>query len=75
MRGSDECVTGAQAGSDNSELVIALLLEPIETAAHIDYALAHRIESAANVGGDGVIGAADLGGHADIVIGHAQPQN
>ena len=75
MRGGDKCVTRSQTGADNSELVVALLFEPIETAAHIDDALAHGIESAADVGGDCIIGAADFGGHANIVIGHAQPQH
>ncbi len=73
--GGDEGVTGTQTGADDSELAVALLLEPIEAAADVDDALADGVEGAAEVGGDSVIGAADLGGHADIVIGHAQPKD
>src|ERR1700727_1365091 len=71
----NEGITGAQTCAHNSELVIALLLEPIEAAANVHHALAHRIERASDVGGYGVIRAADLGGHADIVIRHREPQH
>ena len=54
---------------------VALLLQPVEAAANIDHALAHGIERAANVGGDGVVGAADFRRHADIVIRHGHPQH
>ena len=73
--GCDEGVTRSQTCADNSELVIALLLKPIEAAADINHALPHGIERTADVGGDGVICAADFGGHADIVIRHGEPQH
>jgi len=50
------------------------LLEPIQAGADVDYGLAAGIEGASDVGGDGVVGAAGLGGHADIVIGHAEAE-
>ena len=52
-----------------------MLLEPVEAAADIDHALAHGIERASDVGGNGIVCAANLSGHADIVIRHAQAQD
>src|SRR5208337_1405817 len=74
VRGGDKGVTGAQACAHDAELAVTLLLEPIKTAADVDHALPDGIERAADVGGDGIVGATDFGGHADIVIRHAQAQ-
>src|SRR5437016_6742132 len=75
VRAGNEGVAGAEARPDQAELVVALLLEPVEAAADIDHALAHGIERASDVGGNGIVCAANLSGHADIVIRHAQAQD
>src|SRR5437667_7105610 len=67
-------VAGAQAGSQNPELTVALLRQPIEAAADVNHRLAARIDRSADIGADGVIGALQLAWPADIVIRHAQPQ-
>src|SRR5208282_4707303 len=41
----------------------------------VENTLAGSVQRAADVGGDGVVSALDLGGHADVVIGHAQAEN
>src|ERR1700693_4493716 len=69
----DEGVTRAQARAQDPELAVALLLQPIETAADINHSLAHGIEGAAAVGGEGVVRAAGLGGAAGIGGKEGQP--
>src|ERR1700747_1496496 len=74
VRAGDESVTGTETGADEPELGVALLFEPIEAAADIDHTLSNRIERASDIGRNGVIGAANLGRHADIGIRYAQAQ-
>ena len=69
-----EGVAGAQACTEDSELGIALLLEPIDAATDIDDSLSRGVDGASDVGADGVVGAMEFGGHADVVIRHAEAQ-
>src|SRR5258708_3387685 len=75
VRGRQEPVAGTEAGSDDAQLLVALLLEPVEAAAKIDHALARGVEGASNVSRNGVIGAAKLGRTTNVVVRHAQPQH
>ena len=68
-------IARTEAGADDAELRVTLLLQPVEAATGIDHALAAGIESTADVGGDGVVGAVNFGGAADIVIGQGQAQD
>src|SRR5579864_6418315 len=74
MRRRNKRVTRSQTGAKNPETLIALCLQPVETAAHVDHPLARCVEGASDVGGDRVVGAANLSGTTDVVIWHAQPQ-
>ena len=75
VSGGKKRVTGTEAGADNSKAVVTLRLQLIEAATNVDGALAAGVERATDVSGDGVVGAADFGGHANVVIRHAEPQN
>ena len=75
MRGGNKRIARSEARADDAEPVVTLRFQPVETAAHIDHALAHRIERASNVGGDGIVGAVDLRRTANIVIRHGEPQH
>ena len=67
--GGDEGVATAERGAEDAELLVALLLEPVEAAADVDDGLAAGLGGAADVGADGVVGALELGGAADVVVG------
>ena len=67
--GGDEGVAGAKRGAEDSELLVALLFEPVDAAADVDYGLSTGLGGAADVGADGVVGALELGGAANVVIG------
>ena len=67
--GGDEGVATAQAGAEDAELLVALLFEPVDAAADVDDCLAAGFGGAAYVGADGVVGALQLGGAADVVVG------
>ena len=69
-----EGVAGAEAGAQNAEVLVALLLEPVEAATNIDHSLAAGGNGAADVGADGVVGALKLHGTANVVIGLGEPQ-
>ena len=69
-----EGVAGAEAGAEHAEVLVALLLKPVEAAADVDDGLAAGGERAADVGADGVVGALQLGGAANVVVGHGEPQ-
>ena len=43
MRGSNECIARAQTCTHDSELAVALLLQPIEAASNVDHALTHGV--------------------------------
>src|SRR5438477_4876756 len=75
VRRRQKRVTRAQARAHNAEAIEALLLEPIEAAADVHYALPYRIQRAANIGGNGIVSAANFWGHANVMVGHAQPQH
>ncbi len=51
------CVGGSQAGANDAQAFEALFLQPVKAAADIDHRLARGVNSAAHVGGHGVIGA------------------
>src|SRR5579872_4622265 len=72
---SDKGITGSEAGADHTEIAVTLLLEPVEAATDIDDALTNRVESAADVGGDRIVGTLDLRGHANVVIRHAHAED
>ncbi len=55
--GGDEGVGAAEAGSEDSEVLVALGLEPVEAAADVDDGLAAGGGGAADVGAYGVVGA------------------
>ncbi len=55
-------------------LLVALLLRPIDAATDVDDRLAAGSDGASDVGADGVIGPGQLGRAADIVIRLAQAQ-
>src|SRR5450432_821583 len=73
MRRGDEGIARPQARAHDAELAVALRFEPVDATANVDNALAHGVERASNVGGDGVVGASDLGGHANVVVRHREP--
>ena len=64
----------AQAGSDNSQALISLRLEPVETRANVDHRLARSIQRPADIGGDRVVGAIEFGRHAVVVIRQADSE-
>jgi hypothetical protein len=67
-------IAGAEAGSENAEVLVALLLKPVKAAADIDDSLAAGHECTSDVGADGVVGALQLGGAANVVVRHGEPQ-
>ena len=67
--GGDEGVAASEAGAEDAELLVALLLEPVDAAADVDDGLAAGFGGAAYVGADGVVGALEFGGAADVVVG------
>ena len=75
VRGCDERVARSEAGADDAQPVVALLLQPVEAAANIHHALARGGEGAPDVGGNRIVGAANLSGHADVVVRHGEPQH
>src|SRR5947209_6679907 len=70
----DECITRSQTGTEDSEALAALLLEPVETTTNIDHALAAGIEGASNIRGNGIVAALEFRRPADVMVGLAQPQ-
>ena len=70
----EEGVAGAEAGAEDAEVLVALILKPVEAAADVDNGLAAGGEGAADVGADGVVGALKLDGAADVVIGLGEAQ-
>ena len=54
--GGDESVATAEAGAEDAELLVALLLEPVDAAADVDDGLAAGGGGAADVGAYGVVG-------------------
>ena len=67
--GGDEGVATAEGGAEDAELFVAMLLEPVEAAADVDDGLTAGLGGAADVGADGVVGALEFGGAADVVVG------
>jgi len=62
---------GADAGSDDAEVVVALRLDPAEALAGVGDGLAIGLEGEADVGADELVGALVAGGHAAVVVGEA----
>ncbi len=73
MRGSKAAamkgVATAEAGAEDAEVFVALRLEPVDAAADVDDGLTAGFGGAADVGADGVVGALELCGAADVVVG------
>ncbi len=67
--GGNEGVAGAKGGAEDAELLVALGLEPVEAGTDVDDGLLAGGDRAADVGADGVVGAFELGGAADVVVG------
>ena len=67
--GGDEGVGRAEGGAEDAELGVALLRKPIDAGADVDDGLTAGVDGAAEVGGDGEVGALELGGAADVVVG------
>jgi len=49
VRRGNECIARSEARAHDTELVVALLFEPVEAAADIDDALAHGIERTTDI--------------------------
>ena len=75
VRAGQKCVARSQTGAEDAELGVALLGKPIEATADVGDGLAGSVNGAAHVGADSVVGARELGGAADIVVGHAEAQS
>ena len=75
VRAGQKGITRTQAGAEDAELGVSLLCQPIEATADVSDGLAGSVNGACHVRADGIIGAGELGGPADIVIRHAQPQH
>ncbi len=65
----DEGVAAAEAGAEDAELLVALGFEPVDAAADVDDGLTAGLGGAAYVGADGVVGALELCGAANVVVG------
>src|SRR5271169_3002032 len=70
----DERVTRAEAGADEAEARVSALLQPVEARANVNDGLPHRIDAAANIGGDRVVRAGETGGATNVVVRHAHAQ-
>src|SRR5215468_3195057 len=49
VRAGDECVARTKTGSDHAQLLVSLLLQPIEAAANVNHPLTDGIERASDV--------------------------
>jgi len=61
----------ADAGTEDAELGIALLFEPVEAPAGVLDGLAIGLEREADIGAPDLVGAFVAVGHAAVVVGHA----
>src|SRR6266700_160812 len=71
MDESDVSDGGADAGAENPEPGVALLLEPVEAAASVLDGLAVGLKGEADIGAANLVGALVALGHAAVVVGHA----
>src|SRR5205085_344009 len=74
MRASNKCITRSEAGSDNAQISVALLLQPIETSTCVNHSLPGSVNGPANVRRDGEVRTSQIRWHAGIVVGQAQAQ-
>src|SRR5579883_1409085 len=75
VRARQKRIAGAEAGADDAEVTVTLLLEPVEAGACVDDGLARSIDRAADIRRDCIIGTCKAGRHARIVIRKAQAQS
>ena len=68
MGAGEKGIAGPEAGTDNREILKALLLKPVEAAARIDDRLPGGIDGAADVRRNGIVGAGQRLRHARVVI-------
>jgi len=68
---SDVADRRADAGAEDAELGVALLLEPVEAAAGVLDGLAVGLQGEADVGSADLVGAFVALGHAAVMVGHA----
>src|SRR5580698_189127 len=73
-RSSEKGITGAKTGAQDANLLIALLLQPIDAATDVDDRLAAGGDGASDVGADRIISSRQLRRTADIVVRLAQAQ-
>ena len=50
QRTCEKCIARAQAGSDDAQILEALVLEPVEAGSSIDNGLTRRIDRPADIG-------------------------
>ena len=62
---------GADAGAEDAELGVALLLEPVEASAGVLDGLAVGLEGEANIRAANLVGALVAVSHAAVMVGHA----
>ena len=74
VRRGNEGDAGAQAGAEDPEAPVALLLKPVQAGARIDDGLPGGVDGAAEVARNVVIGALQFGRHARPVVGQAHAQ-
>ena len=63
---------GAEAGSENADAFIALLVQPGNRAPRFEHRLAAHLQRARDVGADNVVGAMQFGRHPQVVIWQAE---
>ena len=68
-----ECEARPEAGAKDSDALVALA-EPPDGSSRIENSLTTDLHGSRNVRADDVVGAAQLGWHALIVVGQREPQ-
>ena len=66
--GGKKGITGAETGAQNAELLVALLLKPVDAATNVDHRLAAGGDGPADVGAHRIVGARQFRRAADIVV-------
>ena len=74
VRAGQKAVARTQARAQHAEVLVALLLQPVNAAADIDHRLAAGGNRPANVRAHGVVGALQLRRPANVVVGLRKPQ-
>ena len=72
--GGEKGIAGAKTGTQNAELLVALLLKPVDATANVDDRLAAGGNGASDVSAYRIIGALELRRAANVMIRLAQAQ-